>query len=647
MDSKISSGPHSEDSRTPVLGAWADLARVAADAGHANFLDPCIPAKERLELGLFRVVVMGEIKKGKSSFVNALLGVDSLLPVDSDIATSTVYKVMYGAERRYKVFFRPDVDTGKRQPPKEIAPEEVSAYGTEGGNPANVKGVDFIGVELPGALLKDGLVLVDTPGVGGLYKAHRDVTWSYAPNADAVFFILDSVEAVISKDEVLFLKELIGKVTRRVYFVQTKTDAADADQTTAWRERNRAVLSAELGIPTERIPYFTVSSKLKAVADRRLSNRHLADSGFPAVLDFLQHRLMREKRRHLANDLAAQLLASCRTLRTELGERQDILHAGQKAELDRVKRDYEQARRDFEDWQRIRWPQDVKTFQRRLADLRQRTRNEIQDHLDPTGPVVASILEPLRGVNFDPRELNERAMSVQQDCLVRASERIGDVYRRFNEEAVRLLAETLPRFAAGLRPQDSVELPTVGDAPLGSEAAIPLRKNLDMHFSGFETARNLMYGGMAGGTMATIGIGLISMLFPPAAAVGTLAAFIGGAIGAEKAEEAAKLRRQEEALSKLSALLHDLLRKAQRQALIQFDDMAVRLEREAEERFHSASEARRNELEARLRQVEEARGRSRDDYQAEAARLTLWTKSLSRIEADLKTRCADEPGRRS
>ena len=42
-------------------------------------------------------------------------------------------------------------------------------------------------MELPAPLLKDGLVLVDTPGVGGLYKAHRDVTWVYAPNADAAF----------------------------------------------------------------------------------------------------------------------------------------------------------------------------------------------------------------------------------------------------------------------------------------------------------------------------------------------------------------------------------------------------------------------------------------------------------------------------
>ena len=39
---------------------------------------------------------------------------------------------------------------------------------------------------------------MDTPGVGGLFKAHRDITFRYAPNADAVFFVVDSVESLLS-----------------------------------------------------------------------------------------------------------------------------------------------------------------------------------------------------------------------------------------------------------------------------------------------------------------------------------------------------------------------------------------------------------------------------------------------------------------
>jgi ribosome biogenesis GTPase A len=59
---------------------------------------------EQYRRGLFRLVVVGEIKKGKSSFINALLGEPYPLPVMSDVATSTVFKVTYGDTRKYKVF---------------------------------------------------------------------------------------------------------------------------------------------------------------------------------------------------------------------------------------------------------------------------------------------------------------------------------------------------------------------------------------------------------------------------------------------------------------------------------------------------------------------------------------------------------------
>lgn len=178
-------------------------------------------------LGLFRTVVMGEIKKGKSSFINALCGLPGLVPVHSDIATSTVFKIRYGPEIKYTVFFQGE-DSQALPQKKEISSAEIHDYGTESGNPDNAKKVDFIAIEAPSPLLKDGLILVDTPGVGGLFKKHRDITYRHAPKADAIFFITDSVESPIGADEVSFLREL-RKTTGLVYFVQTKAASADSE----------------------------------------------------------------------------------------------------------------------------------------------------------------------------------------------------------------------------------------------------------------------------------------------------------------------------------------------------------------------------------------------------------------------------------
>lgn len=52
-------------------------------------------------LGLFRLVVMGEIKKGKSSFINALCGIRDLVPVHDNVATSTIFKIHHGEKLGY------------------------------------------------------------------------------------------------------------------------------------------------------------------------------------------------------------------------------------------------------------------------------------------------------------------------------------------------------------------------------------------------------------------------------------------------------------------------------------------------------------------------------------------------------------------
>ncbi|MEZ5430227.1 MAG: dynamin family protein [Verrucomicrobiales bacterium] len=134
----------------------------------------------KVSLGLFSLVVMGEVKKGKSTFVNALTGIRKLVPEFDDVATSTVFKIHRGRDLRYRVYFQDG--SGQDENPKVIrAPETVEDYGTEKGNPGNQKKVDFIAVEAPAPILGQGLVIVDTPGVGGLIKEHKAITFRHAP----------------------------------------------------------------------------------------------------------------------------------------------------------------------------------------------------------------------------------------------------------------------------------------------------------------------------------------------------------------------------------------------------------------------------------------------------------------------------------
>ena len=231
--------------------------------------------------GIFRLVVMGEIKKGKSSFINAMLGEENLVPVSSDVATSTIFKIRYGETKGYTVYFLEE--SGKK--PLRIDQDDLARFGTEDGNPGNKEQVEFIEVVTNNPVLKSGLVIIDTPGLGGLFKAHKQITYQYVPRADAVFFVTDSVESPIGSLEIEYLKD-IRENTKHLYFVQTKTCAVDAGACEMRRRNNLTILSQHLGVDEKKIPYFLVDSKLRFEAKESEDMGDLQDSGYPTLMSF-------------------------------------------------------------------------------------------------------------------------------------------------------------------------------------------------------------------------------------------------------------------------------------------------------------------------------------------------------------------------
>lgn len=599
-----------------IANVWNRFKRIATDVDRKERIAELAPSIDRFHLGLFRLVVMGEIKKGKSSFINALLGEKNLLPTLSDVATSTVFKVIYGPQKKIKVFFQMDIDTGRRQEPLEIEPHRLPEFGTESGNPRNQKGVDFIGVEIPNALLKEGIVLVDTPGVGGLYREHRDISWRYAPNADAIFFVVDSVESVISRDELDFLKELSTKITRRIFFVQTKIDACDTEQWEGWRDRNIGLLNRELGIPRDRLFYFPVSSKLKQLADEQFDGDLLTESGFLTLSDFLHRGLLETKQRQLARDVARHVGRSCIPLRREVEEQVRICRQQSREELEQLGKEYRQSREDFDQWERTTYRREMTRFGDRFGDLRQQSLARIQFELDPFGEITKEIIATIRGSDNDAAKLCESANHYQQLCISNAVERFQQIQTEFNQNVVGLIVEITETLARDCSTTDSRELTVETAGPI-----IRTEESLNMSFSTFDDLRQSLYGGMAGAMIANLGLTLVAVVFPPAAAVAAFAAVIGGLIGGYQAKEIADNRKKEEAVSKLQAILQNLLRNLQQQATNHFTNSCRQFERRARESFEKAAEQARGDLARRISEVEEAQSLSKEASQSKAKEL--------------------------
>lgn len=190
------------------------FAILAADADAPNLAREALALASRIRDGLFYVACIGQNKRGKSTLINALVG-NAFLPADVIPATSVVTIVRYGEKAGARVQFI----TGGWN---DIDPEELNKYVTEEFNPGNSKAVSIVEVCMPSSLLAAGMCLVDTPGIGSIFKGNTETTHAFVPHVDAALVVLGT-DPPISADELSLIKQ-IAKQCKSLIFVLSKAD---------------------------------------------------------------------------------------------------------------------------------------------------------------------------------------------------------------------------------------------------------------------------------------------------------------------------------------------------------------------------------------------------------------------------------------
>lgn len=146
----------------------------------------------RLEDDSFELALFGRVSSGKSSMLNALLGTD-VLPVGINPITAVPTKLRYGPEIRAAVAF----GDGRSE---AVSIQELSRLVTEQGNPGNLKNVVRALVEVPSHRLKQGVLLVDTPGLGSLATRGAAETLAYLPSCDLALLLIDAGTTLSDED---------------------------------------------------------------------------------------------------------------------------------------------------------------------------------------------------------------------------------------------------------------------------------------------------------------------------------------------------------------------------------------------------------------------------------------------------------------
>lgn len=268
--------------KAEVKKALAALSDVAERVGAKSL-------RERVERDLvkkldedrFHLVVVGEFNHGKSSFVNALLG-ETALAVGVTPTTAAIHHLKYADAPSAEVVY----SSGKRE---TIPFGEVRKFAVGGGGSTDQ--VDFLEIGYPAPILKERILLVDTPGVNDLSLQRSDITYSYIPRADAVLFLLDAGQ-ILKESERIFLQDKLLKASRdKIVFVITKWDILTVDEQKEALDYAKAQLKNLVKDPV----VYPISAET-ALAGKT------AESGMPELLGYLTTFLAEERGRILLDN---------------------------------------------------------------------------------------------------------------------------------------------------------------------------------------------------------------------------------------------------------------------------------------------------------------------------------------------------------
>ncbi|HEY7164249.1 MAG TPA: dynamin family protein [Candidatus Binatia bacterium] len=282
--------------------------------------------RQRLVAERFHLAILGQFKRGKSTLVNALIG-EPLLPSSVLPLTSIPTFLSPGPARLIRVFF---LDETNREFP-DLSPEQatqvLNSYVTEEQNPGNKHKVSWVEVEHPAPLLNQGVVIIDTPGIGSTFRHNTEATLAFLPQCDAALFVM-SADPPITDVELDFLKAVRRKVSR-LFFVMNKVDYLDADETSRAVEFFRKTVTDIAVLNGD--PVYAVSAK-KALQARLRNDPDLwQNSGVARLENRLNQFLRQEKGKTLqqalarkTSDVAAdalmQIRLQCRSLEMPLND---------------------------------------------------------------------------------------------------------------------------------------------------------------------------------------------------------------------------------------------------------------------------------------------------------------------------------------
>ncbi|MEM7554165.1 MAG: dynamin family protein [Cyanobacteria bacterium P01_A01_bin.84] len=341
-------------------------------------------ASKNLRQGVFRLLVLGDMKRGKSTFLNALIG-ERLLPSDVNPCTALLTVLRYGTEKKVTVYFTDDkspqeLDFQSFKHKYTIDPAEAKKLEQE--KKQAFPDVSHAVVEYPLPLLEKGIEIVDSPGLNDT-EARNELSLGYVNNCHAILFVMRASQPC-TLGERRYLENYIKNRGLSVFFLinawdQVKEALIDPDDEEELREaeeRLRKVFRANLeeycivdgqNIYDERV--FEVSA-IQALRRRiKDPNASLDGTGFTEFIAALNTFLTRERAIAELRQVRTLARGACHTTHEAIERRIPLLEKDVEELRDRIS--------------------SVEPEFNKLTDIRNQFQTEIRDIRDKKSQAVA------------------------------------------------------------------------------------------------------------------------------------------------------------------------------------------------------------------------------------------------------------------
>lgn len=272
--------------RAKLAESLASLTAICNSIQATQLADQAFAAQELLLDDGFKVLVIGKLKTGKSTLINAMLG-QSVLPTrDRRACTAIPVSIVYG--EKLEAISKP-VD-GDPEPYKLPAMLEAfkqtitipSDLMTLEERESYIHPYESAQIRCPVEWLKHGVTIVDTPGLdeqGG----RTQITWDAHKNTDAVVYLPDAERIEEQSNYKHLYKCLELGLDPRSVFIAWNVFGTPLTNNAESRSARAAAysISDPLGIPRQQVCFLSALNALAARVGKR--NNDPEQSGLPEL----------------------------------------------------------------------------------------------------------------------------------------------------------------------------------------------------------------------------------------------------------------------------------------------------------------------------------------------------------------------------